>query len=124
MALIANRTGVTLAALIAANPEVTNPDLIYPGQILNLPRVNLLSVTAVASDVSAQGGLASLAFLLASGDVPSTSRKQNSVLPQPVGVPDEIAPPHSEAHSPWGFCSRSLIETARCIQRLCPAYCP
>jgi hypothetical protein len=37
MALIANRTGVTLAALIAANPEVTNPDLIYPGQILNLP---------------------------------------------------------------------------------------
>ncbi|MBN1921827.1 MAG: LysM peptidoglycan-binding domain-containing protein, partial [Anaerolineae bacterium] len=37
MALIANRVGVTLAALIAANPEVTNPDLIYPGQILNLP---------------------------------------------------------------------------------------
>jgi hypothetical protein len=37
MALIANRVGITLAALIAANPEVTNPDLIYPGQILNLP---------------------------------------------------------------------------------------
>ena len=37
MSLIAKRVGVTLAALIAANPEVTNPDLIYPGQILNLP---------------------------------------------------------------------------------------
>lgn len=37
MSLIAKRTGVTLAALIAANPQVTNPDLIYPGQILNLP---------------------------------------------------------------------------------------
>jgi len=37
MSLIAKRTGVTLAALIAANPQVTNIDLIYPDQILNLP---------------------------------------------------------------------------------------
>lgn len=37
MALIARRTGVTLADLIAVNPQVTNPELIYPGQVLNLP---------------------------------------------------------------------------------------
>ncbi|MBN1487090.1 MAG: LysM peptidoglycan-binding domain-containing protein [Anaerolineae bacterium] len=37
MALIAQRTRVKLADLIAANPQVTNPDLIYPGQVLNLP---------------------------------------------------------------------------------------
>lgn len=37
MGLIAQRTGVKLADLIAANPQVTNPNLIYPGQVLNLP---------------------------------------------------------------------------------------
>ncbi|TPR03800.1 TFIIH p62 subunit, N-terminal domain family protein [Aspergillus niger] len=29
--------GVTLDALRAANPQITNPDLIYPGQELNIP---------------------------------------------------------------------------------------
>ena len=37
MALIAKRTGVSLTALIAANPQVTAPALIYPGQVLQLP---------------------------------------------------------------------------------------
>ena len=37
MALIARRTGVTLADLIAVNPQVANPNLIYPNQVLNLP---------------------------------------------------------------------------------------
>jgi LysM repeat protein len=37
MGIIAERTGVTLAELIAANPQVTNPSLIFPGQILKLP---------------------------------------------------------------------------------------
>jgi LysM repeat protein len=37
MGIIAERTGVKLADLIAANPQVTNPSLIFPGQILKLP---------------------------------------------------------------------------------------
>ncbi len=37
MGLIARRVGVKLADLIAANPQVKNPNLIYPGQVLNLP---------------------------------------------------------------------------------------
>jgi len=37
MGLIAARTGVKLADLIAANPQIANPNLIYPGQVLNLP---------------------------------------------------------------------------------------
>jgi hypothetical protein len=40
MSLIAGRTGVTLQDLIAANPQVANPVLIYPGQVLNLPPRN------------------------------------------------------------------------------------
>lgn len=35
--LIAARVGVKVADLLAANPQVTNPDRIEPGQILNLP---------------------------------------------------------------------------------------
>lgn len=37
MGLIAFRTGVTLDALLAANPDIEDPDLILPGQIINLP---------------------------------------------------------------------------------------
>ena len=38
MALIAQRLGIDVAALIAANPQVADPNLIYPGQVLNVPR--------------------------------------------------------------------------------------
>lgn len=34
---IARRFGVPLSALIAANPQIPNPDLIYPGQIICIP---------------------------------------------------------------------------------------
>jgi len=34
---IAKRYGVTLAALIAANPQIKNPNLIYPGDRVRLP---------------------------------------------------------------------------------------
>lgn len=34
---IAQRFGVSLQALIAANPQITNPNLIFPGQIICVP---------------------------------------------------------------------------------------
>lgn len=34
---IADRMGISLTALIAANPQLWNPSLIYPGQVINLP---------------------------------------------------------------------------------------
>lgn len=37
MFLIAQRFGVSLNALIAANPQITNPALIFPGQIVCVP---------------------------------------------------------------------------------------
>lgn len=37
MFLIAQRFGVSLNALIAANPQITNPSLIFPGQIVCVP---------------------------------------------------------------------------------------
>jgi peptidoglycan endopeptidase LytF len=38
MFLIAQRFGVSLEALIAANPQIPNPNLIFPGQIVCVPR--------------------------------------------------------------------------------------
>lgn len=34
---IAQQFGVTLATLEAANPQITDPDLIYPGQVITIP---------------------------------------------------------------------------------------
>jgi LysM repeat protein len=34
---IAGRTGVSLSSIVAANPQIANPSLIYPGQVINLP---------------------------------------------------------------------------------------
>jgi LysM repeat protein len=34
---IADQLGVTLAALESANPQITDPSLIFPGQILTIP---------------------------------------------------------------------------------------
>lgn len=37
MFLIAQKFGVSLDALIAANPQVRNPDMIFPGEVLRIP---------------------------------------------------------------------------------------
>ncbi|MGH3913513.1 MAG: LysM peptidoglycan-binding domain-containing protein [Pseudonocardiaceae bacterium] len=34
---IAERFGVTLQNLIRANPQIPNPDLIHPGEVINIP---------------------------------------------------------------------------------------
>jgi LysM repeat protein len=39
---IASRFGVTLGALEAANPQITNPDLIFPGQVVVIPTKTVL----------------------------------------------------------------------------------
>jgi putative chitinase len=40
LSAIASRNGVSLSDLIKANPQIENPNLIYPGQELNLPGWN------------------------------------------------------------------------------------
>lgn len=37
LSAIAARNGVSLSSLIAANPQISNPNLIYPGQTVHLP---------------------------------------------------------------------------------------
>lgn len=47
---IAARNGVSLDAVLAANPQISNPDLIHPGQTVRLPG------GGGASEVTVQGG--------------------------------------------------------------------
>ncbi|WP_324669852.1 LysM peptidoglycan-binding domain-containing protein [Geochorda subterranea] len=35
---IAQRFGTTVDAILAANPQITNPSLIFPGQVICIPR--------------------------------------------------------------------------------------
>lgn len=37
LAIIAQKTGTSVAALLAVNPQITNPSLIYAGQVIYLP---------------------------------------------------------------------------------------
>ncbi|WP_042330976.1 M14 family metallopeptidase [Desulfosporosinus orientis] len=39
--IIAQKYGISLSSLIAANPDIKNPDLIVPGQVLNVPKKSL-----------------------------------------------------------------------------------
>ena len=54
---------VGTSEIIAANPQIANPDLIYPGQILNIPQVSdtVLSyeneVIRLVNDIRAENGL-------------------------------------------------------------------
>ena len=54
MSALAKKAGVSLADFIAANPQITNPNLIKPGQVLNIPGANS---TASTTDSSASVGL-------------------------------------------------------------------
>lgn len=37
LSLIADRFGISLEAVMAANPEISNPNLIFAGEVINLP---------------------------------------------------------------------------------------
>jgi len=37
LAIIAGRTGTTVSALLAVNPQISNPNVIFVGQVINLP---------------------------------------------------------------------------------------
>lgn len=44
---IARKHGITLDELIVTNPQITNPNLIYPGQIINIPNKNNIETYTV-----------------------------------------------------------------------------
>jgi hypothetical protein len=49
MSALAAKAGVSLAAMKAANPQITNPSLIRPGQVLNIPAAKSTASTTDSS---------------------------------------------------------------------------
>ncbi len=65
---IASRYQVGLDELRAANPQIANPNLIYPGQLLNIPTVDASvteyeqEVIRLVNEIRAQNGLKALTY--------------------------------------------------------------
>ncbi len=65
---IAKRYEVGISELKAANPEILNPDLIYPGQVLKIPEADShvsdyeMEVIRLVNEARAQNGLKALTY--------------------------------------------------------------
>ncbi|MBS2032915.1 MAG: LysM peptidoglycan-binding domain-containing protein [Deltaproteobacteria bacterium] len=75
---IASRNGVTLSALEAANPQIKNFNLIYPGQTLNLPGGSSSTGTPAPAP---SGGTTSTG----SGSAPASGKDASAVARQYLG---------------------------------------
>jgi predicted chitinase len=92
---IAAKTGVSLKALIAANPQIKNPNLIFPGDAVNIPAGG-----SAAGMSRAQGGersavrngeVAAPSTVAQAGDV-SPAQLQQIVKNLPAAKAAEVAP--------------------------------
>jgi len=83
MTKIANEAGVSLDSLIKANPQVKNPDLIHPGQVLNLPAAAAAAPAGQAEAAAPAGAVAGGDEFEAEGTQKAAARRfnpPNSVL--------------------------------------------
>lgn len=62
---IARQCGVTYASLLAANPQIANPSLIYPNQVINIPNGSVQA--PVVSITPTTGTLGTVVTLSATG---------------------------------------------------------
>lgn len=124
MARIAADHGVTLDALLAANPQVKNPDVIYPGTRLHLPEPGANArYTVKAGDnlqhVAADHGLTLKALLAANPQVHN---------PDVIHVGDQLRLPQREtaAAQPQekglGKTLKDTLDTVLPLYTLNPAY--
>jgi putative chitinase len=106
LSAIARQNGVSLQALIQANPQITNPNLIYPGQAVTIPA----------------GGSASSGGVVGSGDVAAPFRPTPTGprrLPPPGVDPRNLeVPGESRTPAPGGPSSISASELRRIVPNL------
>jgi hypothetical protein len=89
MSALAKKAGVSLKAFIAANPQITNPNLIRPGQVLNVPGATPAAPAAPAAAAPTSGPIP--------GFVPSTKFPAGPRNPGGVGNVGPFLPIEEEA---------------------------
>ena len=101
---IAQRFGVSLQALIAANPQITNPDLIFPGQVICIPVVtqpcpNGITYTVMPGDtlfgIAQRFGVTVEAILRLNPQIVNPDQLQvgeTLCLPEPCPVVEPLPP--------------------------------
>lgn len=113
MFFIAQRFGVSLSALLAANPQITNPDLIFPGQVICLPSTPqptpvcptgltyLVSPGETLFSIAQQLGVTVEELLFLNPQITTPDQIQaGDVLCVPVPVPRPCPPPPPPAPCP------------------------
>ena len=83
LSAIAQKNGVSLSALIAANPQIKNPDLIYPGDEVSIPSRGDAETTAVAETRSSARSEVNVNDQVRAAQVrgePSASSAGNNIL--------------------------------------------
>ncbi|PWY93408.1 chitinase [Aspergillus sclerotioniger CBS 115572] len=108
--------GVTLDALTAANPQITNPDLIYPGQQINIPGPDQLAPQSrdIPEAVRDTSYGSPIMTTTSSGYPPHPPTPSAAPAPHAAPmIPPRIPPrpPMSHAPPPWINASRPGYKT-------------
>lgn len=94
---IAQAHGVSLSALIAANPQIKNPDLIYPGDQINIPAGGASGAAGGVGGVTGPGGVtqggqasADIAKKYLGQWADTLQYNKNDNLPMQAGIPPNV----------------------------------
>ncbi len=91
---IARAHGISLSALEKANPQIANPDLIFPGQHINLPGGGSAGGSAGVGGAGNPGGgagsVAAIAEKYLGQNASSLKGNRNDNLPMNANVPSDI----------------------------------
>lgn len=123
MSRIARQCGTTVEAILAVNPGITNPDIIYSGQVLEMPGADTPAQVSIAPD---QGPVGTVIQVNAVGFDPNTQvtvgigransepTTSRTVMTGPPGaVETTIAlPPDAGVGEPWVVLVSSGEESA------------
>lgn len=97
MWLIAARFGVTLDELIRANPQIRNPELIYPGEIIRIPRGGAVSGTAPSPPAGGMGP-AGRRYIVRQGDtIEIIARRFGLNVSELAAFNPQLEPPYTLA---------------------------
>jgi len=90
LSAIAAAHGVSLQSLIAANPQIRNPNLIYPGQNIHIPGAGSVSGSAPANSATPSNGSGAAQIAESFLGRNASDLKKSGELPMNANVPNNV----------------------------------